>query len=52
MGLEEGMEERMRIAILEACRALRRRHRIEEEAHGPALAALAKAASSKVRPLS
>jgi hypothetical protein len=34
------MEERMGLAVVQACRALRRRHREEEGAHGPALAAL------------
>ncbi|BBN17899.1 protein MpATG16 [Marchantia polymorpha subsp. ruderalis] len=37
------MEERMKIAVLQACRALRKRHRDEEGAHGPAIAALATA---------
>ncbi|KAL3699548.1 hypothetical protein R1sor_017570 [Riccia sorocarpa] len=36
------MEERMKVAVFQACRALRKRHRVEEGAHGPALAALAK----------
>ncbi|CAK9204593.1 unnamed protein product [Sphagnum troendelagicum] len=34
------MEERMGLAVVQACRALRQRHREEEGAHGPALAAL------------
>ncbi|CAM6129229.1 unnamed protein product [Calypogeia fissa] len=46
---EEGMmmEERMKAAVIEACRALRRRHKLEEGAHGPAVAALAMVASSR-----
>lgn len=45
---QEVMEERMKSAVIEACRALRRRHKLEEGAHGPAVATLAKVASSRV----
>lgn len=38
----------MKIAVLQACRALRKRHRDEEGAHGPAIAALATAVRYQV----
>jgi autophagy-related protein 16 len=42
------MEERMGYAILQSCRALKRRHRLEEGAFAPALAAISQALDSQL----